>query len=58
MSPDLTLLTLRRHLVRLTPIRRTVLDVLARSFFALSRAKLDKPLPQRPRVPVPHPAHV
>lgn len=50
MSPDLTALTLRRHAVRLTPVRRTVLDVLASSPFALSGAELEKQLPPTDRV--------
>ena len=50
MSADLTALTLRRHAVRLTPVRRTVLDVLAHSPFALSGAELEKQLPPTDRV--------
>lgn len=50
MSADPTSLALRRHAVRLTPVRRTVLDVLARSPFALSGAELEKQLPPTDRV--------
>ena len=43
--PDLTALALRRHAVRLTPVRRTVLEALAHSPFALSSYELEKQLP-------------
>lgn len=45
MSPDLTALALRRHAVRPTPVRRTVLEALAQSPFALSSYELEKQLP-------------
>lgn len=45
MTADSVLLALRRHAVRLTPVRRAVLSILGQSPFALSGAEIEKQLP-------------